>query len=203
MTLLSLLLPLLILAALGLAYLLRPLPDELASTRQWLAGARQLSSQAGASSPPASVVQAASETPATPLPDAEIVDPFRLRQGEPAPPAAAVERPPQRVRQDASEEEDDEPVPSPQPTAPLPRLLGTLRQQDLMLALIDIGGATHRLQAGQQLPDGQGQLLAISETHIEIADPQGTRQTLSLESPAPQLEPLPTRRGAPRRGASR
>ncbi|WP_069374990.1 hypothetical protein [Herbaspirillum seropedicae] len=202
MTLLSLLLPLLILAALGLAYLLRPLPDELASTRQWLAGARQLSSQAGAA-PPASPVQAASETPATPLPDVEIVDPFRLRQDAAAPPATAVERPPQRVRRDASEEEDDEPVPSPQPTAPLPRLLGTLRQQDLMLALIDIGGATHRLQAGQQLPDGQGQLLTISETHIEIADPQGTRQTLSLESPGPQLEPLPARHGAPRRGARR
>ncbi|WP_433692481.1 hypothetical protein [Herbaspirillum seropedicae] len=202
MTLLSLLLPLLILAALGLAYLLRPLPDELASTRQWLAGARQLSSQAGAA-PPASLVQAASETPAPPLPDVEIIDPFRLRQDAAAPPATAVERPPQRVRRDGSEEEDDEPVPSPQPTAPLPRLLGTLRQQDLMLALIDIGGATHRLQAGQQLPDGQGQLLTISETHIEIADPQGTRQTLSLESPAPQLEPLPARHGAPRRGARR
>jgi len=190
------------LGAMGITHLWHSLPDELASTRQWIASVRQAS--AAPPSAPAPAGHHASDTGTAVQPAMDVSDPFRLQQ-QSAPVANPAERPLSRMQRDSGTEDDETTASSPPPVQ-RPRLLGTLRQQDLMLALLEIGGTTHRLQAGERLPDGQGQLLSIGETHIEITDAEGTRQTITLESAAPPVASAasaPSRRGPPRRGVQR
>lgn len=153
-------------------------PDEAAAIRIWMESARPLPP------PPLPAVPAApAPTSAPPVSDdSELADPFHPQQD-------ALASQPRRAPP-GTDEEDDEASPShtSAPSAasaalapPTLRLLGTLRRDQHWTAIAELEGATHRLQVGDMLPGGLGQVMAVREEQIDIAHAGNTR-TISMAS---------------------
>ncbi|RAM65706.1 hypothetical protein RB25_22580 [Herbaspirillum rubrisubalbicans] len=153
-------------------------PDEAAATRIWMESARPLP-------PPPLPAMPAAPAPASTPPvsdDSELADPFHPQQD------AHASQP--RRAPPSADEEDDEASPShtsapPAASAalapPTLRLLGTLRRDQHWTAIAELDGATHRLQVGDMLPGGLGQVMAVREEQIDIAHAGNTR-TISMAS---------------------
>lgn len=163
-------------------------PDEAAATRIWMESARPLP-------PPPLPAMPAAPAPASTPPvsdDSELADPFHPQQD------AHASQP--RGAPPSADEEDDEASPSHTSTPsaasaalapPTLRLLGTLRRDQHWTAIAELDGATHRLQVGDMLPGGLGQVMAVREEQIDIAHAGNTR-TISMASSTGAASPALT-----------
>ena len=188
LSLVSLLLAPVLLAATAYAALVAlEHPDEAAATRQWITLSREQSlrlppTTAPASRPPAGEIE---------HPSSDLPDPFQLE--DEAVTAAITSRQARGKARPATESEEEEDLavaavaaPSPSsapatPARPALRLLGTLRRNDQRIALVELDGATRRLQVGDQLPGALGEVLAVHEDQIALRH-AGSTQTISMEN---------------------
>jgi hypothetical protein len=161
-------------------------PDEAAATRQWITLSREQSLRlppptAPASRPPAGEIE---------HPSSDLPDPFQLE--DEAVTAAITSRQARGKASPVTESEEEDlavaaaAAPSPSsalatPARPALRLLGTLRRNDQRIALVELDGATRRLQVGDQLPGALGEVLAVHEDQIALRH-AGSTQTISMEN---------------------
>ncbi|MFJ3057772.1 pilus assembly protein PilP [Herbaspirillum sp. NPDC087042] len=201
MTLLPLLrpaLPLVIacLLALPARALVADHPDEVAATLTWLDDARRQAARV----PPDPLPPAATATEAEAPPTASLQDPFGLHQPDAMPPdASASQRPRPRSGDTEPGAADAADAADAAPPRPALRMLGSLRQDDLQQALVEIAGTTYRVGRGDTLPAGLGKVVAVSDDAIDISDGATTR-TITIDptpvsAPAPAPSSLPSRQG--------
>ena len=173
-------------------------PDEATATRQWITLSREQSlrlppATAPASRPPAGEIE---------HPSSDLPDPFQLE--DEAATATLTSRQARSKASPATESEEEEDLavaavtavaaPSPSsapatPARPALRLLGTLRRNDQRIALVELDGATRRLQVGDLLPGALGEVLTVHEDQIDIRH-AGSTQTITMENYA--VGALPT-----------
>ncbi len=167
-------------------------PDEVATTRDWLAHARHQAARmpTDASAPGSLAVEAGVEAPST----ASLQDPFGLHQQDAIPSAPSE---PPRPR---SGEMEQTAADAAHEASPLPvlRMLGSLQQDEVLQALVEIAGTTYRVARGDTLPGGAGKVLAIRDDAMDISDGSTTR-TITI-APAPAAAPP---RRPPRQGKRR
>lgn len=164
-------------------------PDEVMATRAWMEQAGRSSAAARTGAAPGPADAAADETPDGD--NADLPDPFRLREAATAEPSRqAGSRVREREREHEREGDEDEgrpaqaAAPAVAVSSPAPglRLLGTLRRDEHWIAIIDVEGSTRQLQSGDALPGSLGRVLAVREEAIDIGREDGQRQTISLAS---------------------
>ncbi|UIN20941.1 type II secretion system protein N [Herbaspirillum frisingense] len=172
-------------------------PDEATATRQWITLSREQSlrlppATAPASRPPAGEIE---------HPSSDLPDPFQLE--DEAATATLTSRQARGKASPATESEEEEDLavaavaaPSPSsapatPARPALRLLGTLRRKDQRIALVELDGATRRLQVGDQLPGALGEVLAVHEDQIALHQ-AGSTQTITMENYAAGARPTVT-----------
>ncbi|MBG7620797.1 hypothetical protein I5R65_15115 [Herbaspirillum sp. AP02] len=170
-------------------------PDEATATRQWITLTRAQALHVPFTPPLASrPLSGETERPSSDFPD-----PFQLESDAPTP--AATSRQARSKAGPAQESEEDEDLvaaatptlPSPSsaaatPARPALRLLGTLRRNEHWIALVELDGATRRLQVGDLLPGTLGEVLAVHEDQIAIRH-AGSTQTISMENYAAGSRP--------------
>lgn len=178
--------PLLLAAAAYGSLLALAHPDEVAATRAWMAVARQQSAHRPPDVQPAPPSSGEEPTDAS----ASLADPFQLGRGKPAttpasPPTGQTTSHGPDAAEDHDPDEGSAPAAHPAsanaPARPALRLLGTLRRDQHWIALIELDGAMHRLQAGDALPGGHGEVLAVQEDQIDL-QMEGRVQTVSMAS---------------------
>ncbi|MBV8625571.1 MAG: pilus assembly protein PilP [Herbaspirillum sp.] len=195
MTLLRLILLLVIACGLALpaCALVGDRPDEVATTLAWLADARRQAARvpADARAPGTVAVAVEGEAPST----TAFQDPFGLPQQDATP--ADSSEPPRSRPGDVEQTPADAAPDAPPDAPPLPalRMLGSLQQDDVLQALVEIAGTTYRVARGDTLPGGAGKVLAISEEVIEVGDGSTTRTITIAPMPAPAPPARPPRQG--------
>ncbi|MFS2117528.1 hypothetical protein [Herbaspirillum frisingense] len=178
-------------------------PDEATATRQWITLSREQSlrlppATASASRPPAGEIE---------HPSSDLPDPFQLE--DEAATATLTSRQARGKASPATESDEEEDLavaavaavtavaaPSPSsapatPARPALRLLGTLRRNDQRIALVELDGATRRLQVGDLLPGALGEVLAVHEDQIALHH-AGSTQTITMENYAAGALPTVT-----------
>lgn len=155
-------------------------PDEVATTRAWLVDARRQATRMPTDLHTPGAAPAEAQTP----PPAALQDPFGLHRQEAT---LAVPSEPPRSR---SGDEAHSTADASHEAAPLPamRMLGSLRQDDVQLALVEIAGTTYRVTRGDTLPGGAGKVLAIRDDAMDISDDSTTR-TLTITPMPAQTSP--------------
>lgn len=130
-------------------------PDEQA-LRDWVAGQRQhLSAIAATASAPQPAVPAGYR----PSPKPDPFDARRLASGP------VIHREPVPVRSEPSLEESLESY----PFSSL-RMVGSLRKEDAVVALIQAGARVHQVSVGARIGAGRAEVLQISETGVLVRE---------------------------------
>ncbi|WDZ95558.1 hypothetical protein Herbaro_19060 [Herbaspirillum sp. WKF16] len=147
--------------------------DESALARAWIAQARR-AARPGPQldrTPQAGAPATADDEDVA----ATLSDPFALRGGlEPA-----SQSTPQKGRIAGDEEEEIE------APATRIRLLGTLVQDSMACAVLQIDGASYRVRPGDPLPDRLGKVLRIDEASLDFAGPDTAQTVHTIRLAAP------------------